>query len=149
MASTHLIRPFAIVTTGLGLAAVLALGTASSATAATVIDGPVDLGTASTYGVLGASTVTNTGPTVVNGDLGLSPGTSITGFGGAPNGAVNGETHQTDAPATQAQLDTTTAYNVAASLSPNRTGLRELNGLSLTPGVSTRAGSWPWRTTAP
>jgi hypothetical protein len=135
MASTHPIRPFAIVTTGLGLAAVLALGTASSATAATVIDGPVDLGTASTYGVLGASTVTNTGPTVVNGDLGLSPGTSITGFGGAPNGAVNGETHQTDAPATQAQIDTTTAYNVAASLSPNRTGLRQLNGLSLTPGV--------------
>jgi hypothetical protein len=135
MASTHPIRPFAIVTTGIGLAAVLALGSASSAAAATVIDGPVDLGTASTYGVLGASTVTNTGPTVVNGDLGLSPGTSITGFGGAPNGAVNGETHQTDAPATQAQIDTTTAYNVAASLTPNQTGLGELNGLSLTPGV--------------
>jgi hypothetical protein len=135
MASTHPIRPFAIVTTGIGLAAVLALGSASSATAATVIDGPVDLGTASSYGVLGASTVTNTGPTVVNGDLGLSPGTSITGFGGAPNGAVNGETHQTDAPATQAQIDTTTAYDTAASLTPNQTGLGELNGLSLTPGV--------------
>ena len=90
------------------------------ASAATVIDGPVNLGTASTYGVLGASAVTNTGPSVINGDLGLSPGTSITGFGGAPNGVVNGTTHQTDAAAAQAQRDTTTAYNVAASLSRPR-----------------------------
>jgi len=109
--------------------------TTSAASAATVIDGPVNLGTAATYGVLGASAVTNTGPSVVNGDLGLSPGTSIRGFGGAPNGSVNGTTHQTDADAAQAQRDTTTAYDVAASLSPTQTGLTELNGLSLSPGV--------------
>lgn len=137
MASTPSLRPLLVIATGLGLASALALGAASSASAATVLDGPVNLGTAATYGVLGASAVTNTGPTLVNGDLGVSPGTSITGFGGAPNGVVNGTIHQTDAAAIQAQRDTTTAYNVAASLTPTRTGISELNGLSLTPGVYT------------
>ncbi len=128
-------RPALIALTGIGLAASLVAVTTSAASAATVIDGPVDLGTAATYGVLGASAVTNTGPTVVNGELGVSPGTSITGFGAAPNGVVTGTVHQTDAAAAQAQQDTTTAYDVAASLTPTRTGLTELNGLSLTPGV--------------
>jgi hypothetical protein len=107
----------------------------SSAQAATTLDGPVNLGTAATYGVLGASTVTNTGPTVVNGDVGLSPGTSITGFGGLPDGVYTGTLHQTDAAAALAQSDLTTAYNVAASLTPSESGLSELDGLSLTPGV--------------
>ncbi|OIH94501.1 ice-binding family protein [Curtobacterium sp. MCBA15_001] len=135
MATSRFLRPTVIALTGIGLAASLALMTTSTASAATVIDGPVNLGTAASYGVLGASAVTNTGPSVINGDLGLSPGTSITGFGGAPDGTVNGTTHQTDAAAAQAQRDTTTAYDVAASLSPTQTGLTELNGLSLSPGV--------------
>ncbi|WP_439692653.1 ice-binding family protein [Curtobacterium sp. SP.BCo] len=135
MATSRFLRPTIIALTGIGLAASLSVMTTSAASAATVIDGPVNLGTAATYGVLGASAVTNTGPSVVNGDLGLSPGTSITGFGGAPNGSVTGTTHQTDAAAAQAQRDTTTAYDVAASLSPTQSGLTELNGLSLSPGV--------------
>lgn len=135
MATSRFFRPVLSTLTGLGLVASLAVMATTSASAATVIDGPINLGTAATYGVLGASEVTNTGPTVINGDLGLSPGTSITGFGAAPDGVVNGTVHQTDAAATQAQQDTTTAYNVAASLTPAQTGLTELNGLSLTPGV--------------
>ncbi len=72
----------------------------------------VNLATAGPFVVLGGSTVTNTGPSVLNGDLGLSPGTSLTGFG-LP-AVVNGATHANDAVAAQAQADLTTAYNVAA-----------------------------------
>ncbi|WP_062137831.1 ice-binding family protein [Demequina aestuarii] len=137
MASTFLTRTPLLAAAVLGLAATLLLGTGGPASAATVLDGPVNLGTAATYGVLATSEITNTGPSVVNGDLGLSPGTAITGFEGAPDGVVNGTVHQTDAEAAQAQDDATTAYTIAASLSPTQTGVGELNGLSLTPGVYT------------
>jgi hypothetical protein len=113
---------------------VLSTATASTASASTTIDGPVGLGTAASFGVLGGSTVTNTGPSTIAGDVGLSPGSSVTGF---PPGTLNsgGVFHTTDTVAAQAQLDTTTAYNVAASLSPTRSGLNDLVGLTLTPGV--------------
>lgn len=109
-----------------------ALVPAAAASADTIIDGPVNLGTAAPFGVLATSTVTNTGTSVINGDVGLSPGTSITGF---PPGIINGVIHQTDVVAGTAQADLTTAYNTAASLTPTRAGLGELAGLSLTPGV--------------
>src|SRR5450759_5177158 len=69
------------------------------------------LGTASSFAVLGGSTVTNTGPTVLNGNLGVDPGSAITGF---PPGLVHGATHKGDAVALQAQKDVKTAYNSAA-----------------------------------
>src|SRR5688500_1752864 len=50
----------------------------------------VMLGTAQTYGVIGGSTVTNTGATVINGDLGVSPGSALVGFPpGTSTGATN------------------------------------------------------------
>src|ERR1700682_808017 len=70
---------------------------------------PVPLGTASTFAVLGGSTVTNTGPTIISGDLGLTPGTSVTGF--PPGAVVGGAIHVNDSIAMQAQNDLTTAYN--------------------------------------
>lgn len=133
----QLCQPRTIVKAGVvaGLTIALTLSGLTSASADIVIDGPVDLGTAASYGVLGATTVTNTGPTVVNGDVGLSPGTSVTGFDGPPDGTINGTLQQTNAAAGQAQTDTTTAYDVAASLTPTRSGLTDLAGLSLSPGV--------------
>jgi hypothetical protein len=72
----------------------------------------VNIATVSPFVVLAGSTVTNEGPSVLNGDLGVSPGTALTGFG-LP-AVVNGATHENNAVAAQAQLDLTNAYNVAA-----------------------------------
>ena len=91
----------------------------------------VGLGTAASYSVLGGQTVTNTGPSVLGGDLGVSPGTAITGF---PPG-VAGTIHAGDAQAAQAQLDVAIAYNDAASRAPTSSVAGDLVGRTLTAGV--------------
>jgi len=97
------------------------------------------LGTTSTYAALGASTITSSGSTVLNGDLGLKPGTSVTGFTfsiipGA--GIVNGNVHINDAAAIQAQTDATSAYNgLNQSCDFGPVGPTDLAGQVLTPGV--------------
>ena len=94
------------------------------------------LGTASSFAVLAGSTVTNTGNTIVRGDLGLSPGTAVTGF---PPGIVvpPGTTHVADAVALGAQNDATTAYNVLAGEACDfgPFGPTDLAGQTLVPGV--------------
>jgi len=98
----------------------------------------VNLGTAGNFAVLGGSTITNTGSTVVNGDLGLSPGTSVTGF---PPGTVNGTQHVTDAVAAQGQADLVAAYNAAGSQTGAVTVSGDLGGQTLAPGVYNSASS--------
>lgn len=113
------------------VALIASLALAGSSQAAT----SVGLGTANSFAILAGAGVTNTGPSVINGDLGTSPNPAVTGFGGAPNGTVNGATHQADALAAQAQADLTTAYNDAAGQGPVNTLATELGGQTLTPGV--------------
>ncbi len=72
----------------------------------------VNLATAQPFVVLAGAGVTNTGTSVLNGELGVSPQTSLTGF---PPGLVNGATHDNDAVAGQAQADLVTAYNATAA----------------------------------
>lgn len=92
------------------------------------------LGTASSFAVLGGSTVTNTGPSVLVGDLGVSPGSAVTGF--PPGIVIGGTIHAADAVALQAQNDATTAYDFLAgqACDADLTG-QDLGGLTLTPGV--------------
>jgi hypothetical protein len=95
---------------------------------------PVGLGTAGSFAVLAGQTVTNTGPSIISGDLGVSPGTAVTGF---PPGIVTGGTiHAADAVAAQAQSDLTTAYNDAAGRSPTANVPAFIGaGQTLAPGV--------------
>jgi Ice-binding-like/PEP-CTERM motif len=93
----------------------------------------VTLGTAGSYAVLAGSTVTNTGPSVLTGNLGLTPGCAVTGF---PNGMVNGTMNICNGPAGKAQGDLTKAYLKAQSLTPTMTLTgKDLGGMVLTPGV--------------
>jgi uncharacterized protein with beta-barrel porin domain len=91
------------------------------------------LGTAASFAVLAGSTVTNTGSTVINGNVGVSPGSAVTGF---PPGIVNGVISVADAVAAQAQIDNITAYNVLAGrpITTNLTG-QDLGGKTLIAGV--------------
>ena len=92
------------------------------------------LGTASNFAVLGASTVTNTGPTVLGGNLGVSPGTSITGF---PPGSFSGSALQVGGSVSaQGEIDAMAGYNSLTALqsTDNLTGT-DLGGLTLAPGV--------------
>ena len=120
-----------------GLAAAFLLMQSKPALAATA----VPLGVASTFAVLGATpSVTNTGATLVTGDLGVSPAASVTGF---PPGVVVGTVHKANAVAASAQADNATAYGALAAQACNFTfaGPTDLAGMTLVPGVYCFASS--------
>lgn len=116
----------------------------------------VPLGTASTFAVLAGTTVTNAEASVLTGDLGVSPGTAITGFQPVPIntimgpgtvtpglGVVNGTIYPGGPVAAQAHMDAVIAYNYLVAQVPNTlyTGVTQLDGLTLTPGVYNFASS--------
>jgi hypothetical protein len=95
---------------------------------------PVGLGTAGSFAVLAGTTVTNTGPSIISGNLGVSPGTAVTGF--PPGIVTSGTIHSADGVANGAQSDLTTAYNDAAGRSPTANVPAFIGaGQTLAPGV--------------
>ena len=117
----------------LGIASVAALGLLvaipGSAQAAAA---PVPLGTAGSFVVLAGTTVTNTGATTLNGDIGLAPGSSITGM---PPLVLNGASHVADTVALSAQAALGSAFDNAAGQKPATAIPSELGGSTLVPGV--------------
>jgi len=112
----------------IGLAAFLAAVVAGTALAAA----SVNLGTAKSFAVLAGTTITNTGATTIKGDVGLDPGTAVTGF---TTVTLDGTQHLADAVALKAKNDLVTAYNDAAGATPVNNVPTELGGTTLKPGV--------------
>ena len=92
----------------------------------------INLGSAGSFAVMATSSISSTGPVVINGDVGLAPGTSQ----GIPPAQVNGTIHVNDPVVTQAQADLLAAYNDAVSRSTNALTLPgNMGGLTFTPGL--------------
>lgn len=93
----------------------------------------ITLGSSQDYVVLAGSTVTNTGATKITGDLGLSPGSSVTGF---PPGLIVGTKHISDPSAVEAKHALTNAYNTAAGRTQAPVFLSgNIGGMTLAPGL--------------
>jgi hypothetical protein len=99
---------------------------------------PVGLGTADSFSVLAGQTITNTGTSTIDGDVGLSPGNAVTGFAPCPAAncvTLNGSLHIADNVALKAKDDLKTAYDDAAGRIPATTVATELGGTTETAGV--------------
>ncbi|GAA2171175.1 hypothetical protein GCM10009846_04130 [Agrococcus versicolor] len=136
MARTHSAR---LVRGGIALAAASAilLSAAAPASADTVIDGPVPLLTAERFAILASQSISNTGPSVISGDVGLSANgpSSVTGFDGQGLTLEGEQVFGSDA--VTANGHARQAFNSAASLTPTDTGvvITQLDGLTLSPGT--------------
>jgi type VI secretion system secreted protein VgrG len=113
----------------IGLAAFLAVTLAGTVLAAATAP---SLGTAESFAVLAGETITNTGATTITGDVGLAPGTAVTGF---TTVTLDGAQHLADAVALEAKNALVTAYNEAAGAKPVTNVPVELGGTTLKPGV--------------
>ncbi len=124
---------------GNALAAGLVPNPWSFSTGTGLAPGAVALGSAASFGLMATSAITSTGLSVINGDVSLDPGTSMTGF---PPGVVNGAVHVNDTVSAQARIDLLTAYNFAKGLPPGTTitagaDLGALYPLGIPPGTYT------------
>lgn len=122
--------------TGVGFASAITLTSLLLAGHAQAATAPVGLGSASSFSVLAGSTVTNTGPTTMFGDLGLDPGTAVTG---APH--TLGAKHINDGVSLKAKSDLVSGYNDAAGRSATKLASADLSGHSFTPGVYSASSS--------
>jgi hypothetical protein len=118
---------------GVALAIILGVASIPSLVPATSAQSGVPRGTTTTFAILAGQAVTSTGLSVVNGDVGISPGTALTGF---PPGIINGATELGNPVSAQALADAqvTYAYLDGLTCGTNLTGV-DLGGRTLTPGV--------------
>jgi hypothetical protein len=117
------------------LVAAAGCGSSGKTTGPATTDSPaaVALGEAGAFAVLAGSTATSTGATALTGDLGVSPGSAVTGF---PPGTLTGTRHAGDATAATAMADLTTAYNDAAGRTVGAVTVSgNLGGRTLRPGL--------------
>ena len=99
----------------------------------------INLGCTSTFSILAGSTITSTGPTIINGDIGLSAGTALVGF---PPGIINGTQQITTPDAASAKICLTSAFVDGQSRSLNSVSLPgQLGGLTLAPGLYTNSST--------
>ena len=126
--------PVMIVTAGM-LSAAIVLASSNQAQAAA---GPVPLGTAASVAVLAYSTITNTGPSIINGDIALSPGTAVTGF--PPGTQPSGAAYIGDPVALGVRADASNAYTVAANQVPPLAVPVDLVGQNLVPDIYASGG---------
>ena len=116
------------------VAVTIGLSVAPNTSPAFAAETRVGLGTAESFAVLAGQTVTNTDtPTKISGNVGVSPGSAVTGF---PPGLVNpGTTYKADDVAARAKADLTIAFDDAARRTPVETGIIDLTGRQLVSGV--------------
>jgi hypothetical protein len=99
---------------------------------------PINLGAAGAFAVMATASISSTGATQINGDVGLNPGSAQ----GIPPAQVNGTIHVTDSVVIQAQSDLLSAYNDAVSRATSPVSLPgNMGGLTFTPGLYTNSTS--------
>ena len=151
LTNTATFNPTVDLTTGLVYTATITTGAQDSngmslaapftwmfTTGAACIVQPIILGTSGAFAVLAGSTITNTGPSMITGDMGVYPLTAITGF---PPGVLTGNQYPGIAPSDSAQGDLTIAYNDAAGRTMCLTSIvGDLGGMTLPPGLYKSTG---------
>jgi hypothetical protein len=135
MKASRFVRQVRSARLAIASAAALGLILALPGNAQAAVQPPVGLGTATTYAVLAATTVTNTGATRISGNLGLNPGAAAAVTGFPPGIVTNGVIHAADAEALQAQADLTIAYLDAAGRTAPVVVSRDLGGQTLVAGL--------------
>jgi hypothetical protein len=115
-----------------GLPAFLLAALFSATIAYALSPASVSLGTADNFAILAGSAITNTGSSVISGDVGISPGTAVTGF---PPAVLNGVQHVADAQAIQAKTSITSTYTDASNRTPITSIGTELGSAVILPGV--------------
>lgn len=125
------------------IGSVVIVGSVIVPTPADAAEAPVGLGTAAAFSVLAHSTVTNTGPSLLSADVGVSPGSAVTGF---PPGIILGTTQVANGVASTAKADALVAFNDAdgrvlpAAVPNDLVGLTLLAGLHASPGPMSLSG---------